>query len=200
MKAAMSSLSDRESIVMHLLSGIATAIGVAACYFLTSKLPYMISVLVCAVTIAFFTTASTRIAHPSFWWASLGIIAGSITGTSFALNESFSELGLTSKELWRHTVIGTLIVGGLVSGIVLGRNVDEKVNIVKPMDFLKNASGLTAGMFAVLVSFKFTNEGLEAAHTLSSRLSCVTTVLVTTLVLPGWIGFQLCRLIVSKGK
>lgn len=191
---------EQKSTRPRLSLFLASLVGVFSGYFLTSHLPYLVSAITCAVLIVFSATASTRLAHPTVWWSSLGTIAGCIAGTSVAVNAAFSQLGLDSKELWRHTVVTSLSIGGFISGIVLGRNLDRAFNLPRPKDFLKAASGLTAVIFALLVSIEFTKNGIEEARALSSRLSTVTTVLVTALLLPGWIGFQICRLFETRGK
>lgn len=63
----------------------------------------------------------------------------------------------------------------------------------RPKDFLKGASALTTGIFAVLITLQFMTKGIDAARTLSSKLGVTTTILVASLAIPGWVGYQLSR-------
>ncbi|HYX35842.1 MAG TPA: hypothetical protein VE954_22310 [Oligoflexus sp.] len=182
----------------RLSSVVSACLGGVVLFYLTSILPNLTSAIACAIVIAFSTTASTHSRYAMVWWGSLGAIAGCIIGTSVTLGESLASLGLSSKELWRVMIVATLSLGGLISGIFLSRNVRSSIKPPPPKDFLKVVSGLTAVFFAVLVSIKFTLSGLDEARTLSSRLSTVSTVLVTVLALPGYIGFQMSRFLAAK--
>ncbi|MFQ4143419.1 hypothetical protein [Chlorogloeopsis sp. ULAP02] len=183
---------NRDLIKLDLLRLLGAIVGGTIAYIITSNLPAFSSVLVCAMGIALSSLASTRSSHPTLWWASLGTIAGSIMGTGSALADSIAQFDLSDKVLLRRTIIGFLSIAGLISGIILGRNL-HKTHIPPPRDFLKVVSGLTAGVFALIVTIKFTWDGLEQARVLSSRLSTITTILATSLAVPAWLGYQLGR-------
>jgi hypothetical protein len=188
----------KDPIAERLFSAQAAAAGAFVGYFLASSLPYLISAVACAIIIALSASASTRVMRPILWWGNLGAIAGCTVGTSLALSDAFSDMGMTDRELWRHTAIASLAIGGLIAGVFLSRNLKPGFNAPRPKDILKAAGGLTAGTFAILVFIKFTGDGLDAARALSSRISTMTTVLVTSLVLPGYIGFRFGRWIEER--
>ena len=198
MSEKLEDIHYKDPLEDRLFSALSTAAGAFIGYFLASSLPYLISAVLCAVAIAFSASASTHTRRPSLWWGNLGALAGCVVGTSVALIDAFSEMGVTPKELWRFTAIASLGISGLISGVFLSRNVKEGTNLPRPKEILKVVGGLTAGTFAILVFIRFTWAGLEAARTLSSRLSTMTTVLVTSLVLPGYIGFILGRRIEAR--
>lgn len=166
--------------------------GGTVAYIVTSNLGRLDSALACASAIACSSFANTRHSKPVLWWAYLGTIAGGIVGTASVLADSIAQSSLASEVAARCTVVGFLSTSGLISGICLGRNL-HKVHIPTPREFLKGASALTTGIFAVVVTIKFILQGIDPARTLSSRLSTATTILVASLVVPGWIGYQLGR-------
>jgi hypothetical protein len=53
---------------------------------------------------------------------------------------------------------------------------------------LRSISALTTGIFAVLVTIVFLHSGLDQARTFSSRLSTSLTILVASVVVPGWLA------------
>lgn len=74
--------------------------------------------------------------------------------------------------------------------MLLGRKIHSP-HVPSLKTFLSTLGALTTGIFAVTVTIKFIFEGLEAARSLSSRLSTSSTILITTLVVPGVIGYLL---------
>lgn len=189
-----------ESIRLNFYRLVGAIAGATIAYLVTSNLPSLSSALVCAMAIALVSLASTRLSHPFLWWANLGAIPGSVIGTAIVLVGSVDQLGVPQQAKTRYIIIGCLGIAGLVSGIFLGRTLDRKTKVPRPKDFVKVVSGLTAGVVAVVVTIQFTFQGLDKARTLSSRLSTATTILVTAVAAPGWLGYQLGRFLSLKNK
>lgn len=189
-----------ETIRLNFYRLIGAITGGIIAYLVTSNLPSLGSALVCAIAIALISLASTRLSHPFLWWANLGTIPGSIIGTGLVLVGSVDQLSAPQQTKERYLIIGCLGIAGLVAGIFLGRTLDKKTKVPRPKDFVKVVSGLTAGVVAVVVTIQFTFQGLEKARTLSSRLSTATTILVTAVAAPGWLGYQLGRFLSLKNK
>jgi hypothetical protein len=181
-----------DSIGADLLGMIGAIAGSSFAYLITSHLAKLESVVACAMIISFSVFASTRRSQPLLWWASLGAIAGGIGGTGSVLGNYIPQIDLPDKETIRYQIIGFFSITGFVSGIILGRNI-HKENVRHPKDFIRGASALTTSIFAVLVTLQFTAKGIDAARTLSSKLSVSTTILVASLTIPGWVGYQLSR-------
>ena len=175
---------------LDLLEIFGAAVGGSLAYLLTSHLPGVAAAVVGAVAIALLSFASSRQTQPVLWWASVGAIAGSVVGTATMLASTTTVEGVEGRTALRYTVMGSLALAGLVAGIFLGKDI-ERTDIPRPAELLKRASGLTAVLFAVTVTVTvhFPAHGLDAARTLSSRLSTTTTILVTSLAVPGWVGF-----------
>ncbi|MFM7424001.1 MAG: hypothetical protein ACKO7W_03220, partial [Elainella sp.] len=68
-----------------------------------------------------------------------------------------------------------------------------RANIPPLGTFLSRLSGVTAGLYAIVVTVDFIWEGLEEARTLSSRLSATTTILITALILPAIVGYLIAE-------
>jgi len=181
-----------DSLGADLLGMIGAIAGSSIAYLITSHLAKLESVVACAMIISFSVFASTRRSQPLLWWASLGAIAGGIGGTGSVLGNYIPQIDLPDKETIRYQIIGFFSITGFVSGIFLGRNA-HKENVRHPKDFIRGASVLTTSIFAVLVTLQFTDKGIDAARTLSSKLSVSTTILVASLTIPGWVGYQLSR-------
>lgn len=189
-----------ESIRLDFYRLIGAIAGGTIAYLVTSNLPSLSSALVCAMAIALVSLASTRLSHPFLWWANLGTIPGSVIGTAVVLVGYVDQLGVPHQAKERYLIIGFLGIAGLVSGIFLGRTLDRRTKVPRPKDFVKVVSGVTAGVFAVVVTTQFTFQGLEKARALSSRLSTATTILVTAVAAPGWLGYQLGRFLSLENK
>jgi hypothetical protein len=96
------------------------------------------------------------------------------------------------KAEFTHRVVSIAFLGiaGIISGLFIGKG-SHDLTLPRPKDFIKGASALTTVAYAVIVTLKFIFEGLDPARTLSSRLSTTTTILVTSLAIPGWLGYRL---------
>jgi hypothetical protein len=181
-------MAEKSAMRLDLFEMVGAVVGAVVAYFITSHMPGVYTAVAGAVIIALLTFASGRQTQPILWWAGVGAIAGSVVGTGVRLDGFMAEEGVAHKAAIRYTGLGTLAVAGLLSGIFLGKDIEQK-DTPHPAELLKRASGLTAVLFAIIVTEHFCIHGLESARTLSSRLSAVTTILVTTLAVPAWVGY-----------
>jgi hypothetical protein len=123
------------------------------------------------------------------WWGNLGAIAGAVGGTALVIANP-QELMIKAEFTHRVVSIAFLGIAGIISGLFIGKG-SHDLTLPRPKDFIKGASALTTVAYAVIVTLKFIFEGLDPARTLSSRLSTTTTILVTSLAIPGWLGYRL---------
>ncbi|WP_036484074.1 hypothetical protein [Myxosarcina sp. GI1] len=174
---------------LYRLAGAVTG-GILA-YIIGSNLQLLLSAILCSMAIAFSAYASTRLHKPFFWWLSVAAIAGSVVGTGSVLADYLKvQTNVTHTIETRVTMVGFLAIAGIVSGFFLGSSSNKaRSGIPHPKEFIKSVSGLTAGVFAAIVTISFIFQGLEEARTLSSRLSATTTILATSLAIPGWGGY-----------
>jgi hypothetical protein len=181
-------MAEKPAMPLKLREILSAAAAGALAYQLIAHLPGIVSAFACAVAIALGSYANTRLTRPYLWWASVGAVAGSVVGAGSMLATTLAEGGVDDRSSLRYLVIGTLGIAGLAAGIFLGKD-PERESIPKPAQFLKRASGLTVVLFAVIVTLRFPNHGLDSVRALSSRLSTMMTIVVTSIAVPGWIGF-----------
>ena len=105
----------------------------------------------------------------------MGAIAGSIVGTGSVLADTVQQTGLPDEARNRAITVACLGLAGLVSGTLLGWSL-HKNQIRHPRELLKAASALTTGIFALFVTLKFIQAGLDPARILSSKLSVSLTI------------------------
>jgi hypothetical protein len=148
------------------------------------------AVIACGLVTAGLAIACTQIAKPTLWWTAVGSIAGIIIGTSTVLSEFLADTHASLEFQVRCTLAGLQGLAGLIAGMLLGRKIHNP-HVPPLKTFLSRSGALTAGIFAVTVTIKFIFAGLEAARSLSSRLSTSSTILITILVVPGVIGYLL---------
>jgi hypothetical protein len=160
------------------------ALGGSLAYWVTSTLASLESTAACSLIIALASLASIEQSKPFLWWATLGAIAGSILGTGSVLADSAQQMGLPDEVRNRAIAVAWLGLAGLISGTMLGWSL-HKSHIRHPREFLKVTSAMTTGIFAILVTFKFIQAGLDPARALSSKLSSSVTILVASLTVPG---------------
>jgi hypothetical protein len=113
------------------------------------------------------------------WWMGLGAIAGMIIGLGGIMAEYLS------KEQDQ-------IMAGFMSGVVMARRT-PRAHLPIHKDIISSLSAVTLSLFAILVTSRFVINGLEAARTLSSRLSVSTTILITLLAMPSALGLLLTQ-------
>jgi hypothetical protein len=181
-------MTEKSRMPLEFLEVVGAVAGGALAYLLTRHMPGFASAFVCAAIIVLLSAASSRVSHPTVWWAGIGAVAGSVLGTAVRLGELLAGEELAHRTEIRYLIVGTLVVAGLLAGIFRGKDV-EQTKMPKPAEFLKRASALTVVAYALLVTCAFPSRGLDKVRALSSRLSTMTTIVATSLAVPGWVGF-----------
>ncbi len=120
----------------------------------------------------------------------VGSAAGAVTGTASSLAARAHELTPAADGGTRLLILLVLALAGVIAGLRLGRDAHHPERR-HPRDLLRSASALTTGLFALMVTLAFLHLGLEGARAFSSRLSTTLTIVVTAVVLPGWLAQQL---------
>jgi drug/metabolite transporter (DMT)-like permease len=163
-------------------------IGVVAAYALTRNLPLLPSTLISSLALAGAAPLSGRPQlRPILLWSLIGAVGGGLMGTAVVLSRKLLTTAAASNLEQRSMVLLLLALAGLIGGISLSRDAASEQRR-HPRDLLRSASALTTGIFAVLVTFTFLHSGLDVARAFSSRLSTSLTILVTSVVVPGWLG------------
>lgn len=175
--------------LLPLLSAVAAA---AVAFRLTEALSPMGSAFTCSLTIALATFASLQRPALALWWGLLGTVVGALVGTGTVAADLVTQEGFSELAPQRALIVGSLALAGSVSGALLGGSL-HRPSLRPPSDLLKAASAMTTAIFALFVTLKFIQAGLDPARTLSSRLSTSLTVLVASLVLPGWGAYVIGR-------
>ena len=157
------------------------------------RFPPTKAALLSAITLSLLSLLSTQITHPTLWWTGTGAIGGIIIGLADVLEETLADTRTGLEFSDRLAILTLQGIAGFVSGVILGRKSDD-AQVPTLREFLARSSALTTGMFAIVVTISFLEEGLEVARTLSSRLSATTTILATALVIPGIVGYLLFEL------
>ena len=165
--------------------------GTLACflaYGLTSHLPLIASTLISSLALAGGASCSGRLQQrPEVLVAALGGVGGAIVGTAVVLSRKAIDTAPQGDLSQRVTVMALLALAGVIGGLVLGIDA-TRADRRHPRDVLRSISGLTTGVFAVLVTLVFVHSGLDQARTFSSRLSTSLTILVACVVIPGWLA------------
>jgi hypothetical protein len=181
-------------ILVDLMYLLAVVVAGILAFSITSHLPEIPAAWVSALLIILISTQNYLWrSHPLIWWCGLGAIAGALGGTALILVDTAQLLEtntIPETIATRFQIILSLNLAGLIGGIILGRD-HHDLSLPRPKVFIASVSALTTVAYTVLISMKFIVEGLDAARTLSSRLSTSTTILVAALAIPGWIGFRL---------
>ncbi len=166
-------------------------IGILAGGFATTSLPpvpaaVLVSLLLaCGASLA----GGLNLSQQGFWLL-IGTAAGGLLGTARTLAERAHEIAPAAHGPMRLFTVAMLAAAGSVAGFCLGRDA-ERSDRRHPRDLLRSASALTTGLFAVLVTLTFLHLGLEGARAFSSRLSTTLTIVVTAVVVPGWLTQQM---------
>lgn len=167
-------------------------ISAAITLFLITNLPTVQGFLISAIMLASLIVFCAYVSNLMLWWMGVGAIAGIIVGIDVIFGGELTKSKAGFPFEVRLTFVAFQSIAGLISGVLLGRRV-HKPQLPTLKDFLSSVSGITVGMFAVLVTTSFILHGIESARALSSRLSTTTTILITLLVLPGSIGYILAQ-------
>ena len=166
-------------------------LGAVAAWLASTALPPVYSAVFVSLLLAGAASVAgaLQLSLPRFWLL-IGAAAGGVLGMARTLVERAHEIPTAAHGPIRLFTVLTLAAAGCVAGICLGRDA-ERSDRRHPRDLLRSASALTTGLFAVLVTLSFLHQGLEGARAFSSRLSTTLTLVVTSLVVPGWLSQQL---------
>ena len=166
-------------------------LGGASAWLLTISLPPVPSAVLIALLLAGGASqVGAPQCPPSSIWLVSGAAAGGLLGTAASLARQAHQLPLAAHASARLATVLLLALAGVIAGLCLGRDADH-ANRRHPRDLLRSASALTTGLFAVVVTLTFLHQGLEPARAFSSRLSTTLTIVVTAVVVPGWLAQQL---------
>lgn len=185
----MQNFEQKATVTEKLLMGFGSVVGGAVSLMVISALPSVQAAIFCSLFLAGLAFASTQLTKPSLWWTTIGAIAGVIIGTSAVLASARAEVGPLEFQT-RLLMVGLPGVSGFIAGMLLGRKIHNP-HIPSLKTFLSRLSALTIGIFAINVTAEFIFAGLEEARSYSSRLSTSTTIFITSLVIPGLLGYLL---------
>ncbi|WNZ22396.1 hypothetical protein HJG54_05670 [Leptolyngbya sp. NK1-12] len=186
----MRNFEQNANSLDKLLMFISSVVGGAVSLMLIKNAPPEQAAIVCSLVMAGLSIACTQLTKPSLWWTAVGAIAGIIIGTGIALSE-FVAQGQAPFELRvRCIIVGVQGLAGFIAGMLLGRKIHNP-HVPPLKTFLSRLGALTTGLFGATVTIEYILAGLEVARSLSSRLSTTSTVLITTFVVPGAIGYLL---------
>ena len=180
---------QRSTQVLRISAGL---IGAAAGFELAMRLPLIPSTVLSALLLAGGASLMSQLNDAGRWWGWLGLACGSLLGTASSLATSLRAPEAAATRLEPGLTVLLLAIAGWLAGYGLSRRGLWKPQR-HPRDLLRSASGLTTGIFAAVVTLTYISGGLEAARTLSSRLSTSLTILVFALVAPGWLSHLLSQ-------
>lgn len=169
----------------------AILLGGTTAWLATASLPPVPSAVLLSLLLAGGASqvGAPLVSVPGTWLLS-GAVAGGLLGTASSLAGKAQQLPQAAHLPMRLTTVALLALAGVVGGLCLGRDADHP-HRRHPRDLLRSASALTTGLFAVVVTLTFLHQGLEGARAFSSRLSTTLTIVVTAVVVPGWLAQQL---------
>ncbi|MEB3255901.1 MAG: hypothetical protein VKJ05_05890 [Synechococcaceae cyanobacterium] len=168
-------------------------LGAALAWLVTASLPPVPATVLMALVLAGGASLAGGLQLSRLRYGALiGMAAGGVIGTACSLAERAHQIPSASHGSTRLLTLLLLGLAGVVGGLCLGRDA-ESADRRHPRDLLRAASALTTGLFAFLVTLSYAHLGLEGARAFSSRLSTTLTIVVTAVVVPGWISQQLCR-------
>ena len=166
-------------------------LGAAIAWMVTASLPPVPATVLMALLLAGGASLAGGLQFsPLRYWGLIGVAAGGLLGTACSLAERAQVLPVASHGGTRLLTLVLLALAGMVGGLCLGRDA-ERADRRHPRDLLRAASALTTGLFAFLVTLSYAHLGLEGARAFSSRLSTTLTIVVTAVVVPGWLAQQL---------
>jgi len=169
---------------------IGTLLGAGGGYLLAQALPLVPSTLLSALVLATATHLSARPQDAGRWWALIGAGSGSLAGKGTVLAAALDQLAPAERMPQRALVVLVLAIIGAIAGRRLSRRQGWQPGR-QPRDLLRSASALSTGVFAGIVTAAYVHSGLDVARVLSSRLSTSLTILVLSLVAPGWLSHLL---------
>jgi hypothetical protein len=166
------------------LGGIPSA---AIAMFIMGKLPESQSIQITAIILAILIVFVIGISDSILRNITIGAITGIMVQIIHICME-FTREEQSSFLKYRITFAICQGLAGLISGFWLGRKA-RLDHLPTFKDILSRISGITAVIFAVLVTFHFMIGGLDEARTYSSLFSTSTTIFVTILAIPAIIGY-----------
>ena len=169
---------------------IGAFIGAGMGYLVAHTLPLVPSTLLSALVLTSATSLSALPQDAGRWWALIGAGSGSLAGTGTVLATALDQLAPAERMPQRALVVLVLAVTGAIAGRRLSRRQGWQPGR-QPRDLLRSASALSTGVFAGIVTAAYVHSGLDVARALSSRLSTSLTILVLSLVAPGWLSHLL---------
>jgi hypothetical protein len=183
----MTNLTETLSTKNKLLTLVGCIFSVSMTFFLIRLLPQDQAVLMIALILAILIVTAANVSNSILRTMAIASIAGILIGfiEIFDLKE-----GLIPDV--RFTLVAFQSMAGFTAGVLLGRKA-QQAHLPTLKEVLSTLSGLTVGIFAVVVTYHFIIDGLEYARSLSSRLSVSTTVLLTLTAIPAAIGYLLAE-------
>lgn len=188
----MRNLQDHFDLTDKLWLFLGTISGGAITLFAIKHLSPEQSALVSSVLIACLFFVVSKLTNPRGWWLSIGLIAGIIIGLGSVLSDTMAATRQPLPAQVRYMIVGLQAVSGFVSGLIWGRK-KTTAGIPSLGTLLSRLTGITAGLYAIVITVDFLLEGLEEARALSSRLSAATTILVTASIIPGIAGYWIAE-------
>jgi MFS family permease len=188
----MRELQNHFDAADKLLMFLGTIAGGTITLIVIERLSPEQAALASTILLACLSFAATELSNPRRWWLCVGAIAGIIIGLGSVLSETLAENRKPLDFEVRCTILGLQMLAGFAAGFFWGRK-EPKTHIPPLKTFLSRLSAITAGLYAIVVTIDFVQEGLEEARTLSSRLSAATTILITALIIPGIIGYLIAE-------
>lgn len=179
-----------RSLQWRRLAGV--LLGAVPGFALARSLPVVPSTLLSALVLAGGSSLSRRPQDAGHWWGLIGAASGCLIGTGCVLADVLEQRDPSGPIGQRLLVLMLLALAGALAGHQLSRQ-PRWPEGRQPRDLLRSASGLTTGVFAGIVTLTYLHSGLDVARTFSSRLSTSLTILVITLVAPGWLSHLLSQ-------
>jgi NAD/NADP transhydrogenase beta subunit len=168
------------------LGGVPSA---AITMFIMGKLPESQSIQITAIMLASLIVFVVGISDSILRDLTVGAITGIIIQVIHTCMD-FTKEEQSSLLKYRITFVICQSLTGFIAGFWLGRKA-RLDHLPTFKEILSRISGITVVIFALLVTFHFMKEGLEKARTYSSLFSVSTTIFVTIITIPGFLGYYL---------
>jgi CDP-diglyceride synthetase len=181
-------MSPQEKLV--LIGG--TVFGGVVTGGIVTQLPIAQAAIFSSLLLAGAVLLCASASHRLVWWMGVGAIAGAIIGLGGMMAGELAEEKVANAEDWRLVLVVSQCLAGFLAGIILGRR--QQTTEQAPLTtLLGSLGGITAGIYALVITGRFIAQGLIPAQELLHRLETSTTVLATLLAVPGVIGYLLTR-------
>jgi len=170
---------------------LGAVVGGTLALLLLKTLDFVPAAVASAIALTSLLSALTELSNPRLWWLCVGAVAGIIIGMAVVMEQALTgseDILLNTGVRWG--IVGILGLGGFVSGVLLSRR-EHPPGVPSLTKLISHLTSLTVSVFAVVITIRYLIDGLEAARTLSSRLTTTTTIVATALIVPGSLGFLL---------